>query len=94
VAKKALEGGGYGARLALEGVPNETRRPLPDGNSQQLMRAASGKEQDVSARPDVLPHSRHATERLAVVTASLPELPAESGCARLADTYGIPVKRH
>ena len=85
VAKKALEAVAYRARLALEGVPNETRRPLPDGNT-QFMRPLPGKSR-MYPETDVYP-IRVTPERLAAVRASLPELPAET-VRRLADTYGI-----
>jgi glutamyl-tRNA(Gln) amidotransferase subunit E len=85
VAKKALFEVVRRARLALSGVPPETRRALPDGNS-QYMRPLPGKSR-MYPETDVYP-LRISKEQLALVERTLPELPSET-LERLAKEYGL-----
>ena len=85
VARKALLEVIRRARLALDGVPPETRRPLPDGNS-QYMRPLPGKSR-MYPETDVYP-LRITRERLDEVARTLPELPAET-IERLGREYGL-----
>jgi len=73
------------ARLALVGVPGETRDPLPDGRS-RYSRPLPGRDR-MYPETDV-PPVPVASERLEKVRAHLPETP-EARRARLAAAYGL-----
>lgn len=85
VAYKALEAVMLRVRLACDGVPNETRRPLPDGTS-QYMRPLPGRSR-MYPETDVYPITV-SCEMLEQVRSTLPELPSER-TKRLCDTYGM-----
>ncbi|HHN81361.1 MAG TPA: Glu-tRNA(Gln) amidotransferase subunit GatE, partial [Methanomicrobia archaeon] len=73
------------SRLAIGGVPHETRRPMPDGTS-QYMRPLPGKSRmypETDVYPIVVEDGM--LERL---RSTLPELPAER-IERLCEKYGI-----
>jgi len=73
------------AHFAIEGVPNETRRPLPDGNS-QYMRPLPGRSRmypETDIYPVVVPDAE-----LKMLQENLPELPEEK-IKRLCSSYGI-----
>jgi len=84
-ASRALEEVIRRSRLAIEGVPHETRRPMPDGTS-QYMRPLPGKSR-MYPETDIYPIvvEDRMLERL---RSALPELPAER-IDRLCENYGI-----
>jgi glutamyl-tRNA(Gln) amidotransferase subunit E len=74
------------ARAALEGVPGETRDPLPDGRS-RFSRPLPGRDR-MYPETDI-PPIPITTERLDRLRAALPERPQELE-ERLARTHGLP----
>jgi glutamyl-tRNA(Gln) amidotransferase subunit E len=74
------------ARAALEGIPGETRDPLPDGRT-RYSRPLPGRDR-MYPETDVAPIAIPA-ERLARLRRSLPERP-EALRARLERTHGLP----
>jgi len=84
-ARKALSEVLRRANMAMVGVPNETRRPLPDGNS-QYMRPLPGKSR-MYPETDVYPFTIP-DELMRDVVSNLPELP-EDRISRLVSEHGI-----
>jgi len=87
-ATLALERVALRARAAVEGVPGETRDPLPDGRT-RYSRPLPGRDR-MYPETDIPPIPVTA-ERLARLRSHLPELPAELE-ARLAGTLGLPTE--
>ncbi len=83
--RRALAAVAKRAQAALEGVPGETRDPLPDGRS-RYSRPLPGRDR-LYPETDV-PPIPVSPERLARLRASLPERPAASR-ARLAREHGL-----
>lgn len=84
-ARAALKAAVERANEALEGVPEETRDPLPDGTS-RYSRPLPGAER-MYPETDVPPITIDQDRRERIMN-SLPELPAER-TARLSKEYGI-----
>ena len=84
-AKKALREVLQRAREAIEGVPEETRRALPDGNT-QYMRPLPGKAR-MYPETDI-PPIMITEEMKSEILANLPELPQER-VERYVREYGI-----
>jgi len=84
-AEAALRAAVDRAYMALDGVPEETRDPLPDGSS-SYSRPLPGAAR-MYPETDVPPITL-APERLSRIAANLPELP-EVRTARIASAYGI-----
>ena len=84
-AKKALREVLQRAREAIEGVPEETRRALPDGNT-QYMRPLPGKAR-MYPETDI-PPIMITDEMKSEILANLPELPQER-VERYVREYGI-----
>jgi len=76
------------ARAALEGVPGETRDPLPDGRT-RFSRPLPGRDR-MYPETDI-PPIRITEERLLRLRAQLPERPRELE-ERLARTHGLPLE--
>ena len=84
-ADAALKAAAERARTALDGVPEETRDPLPDGSSafSRPLPGAGRMYPETDVRP--IPIS---PQRMAQIGANLPELP-EQTINRFVNTYGI-----
>jgi glutamyl-tRNA(Gln) amidotransferase subunit E len=76
------------ARAALEGVPGETRDPLPDGRT-RFSRPLPGRDR-MYPETDI-PPIRITAERLERLRSALPERPQELE-ERLARTHGLPLE--
>ncbi|MCI4346743.1 MAG: Glu-tRNA(Gln) amidotransferase GatDE subunit E, partial [Thermoplasmata archaeon] len=85
VALRALASVRRRALLAFEGVPPETRDPLPDGRT-RYSRPLPGRDR-MYPETDVPPIPILAA-RLEAILRALPELPAVTA-ARLAETHGV-----
>jgi glutamyl-tRNA(Gln) amidotransferase subunit E len=84
-AQAALESAMLRANMALEGVPEETRDPLPDGSTtySRPLPGASRMYPETDVRPIVV-----SEERLIKVRSELPELP-EATVRRFVKSYGL-----
>jgi glutamyl-tRNA(Gln) amidotransferase subunit E len=85
IARRALHEVRQRAREALEGIPSETRDPLPDGRT-RYSRPLPGRDR-MYPETDVPPVPVD-PERLRVLRAHLPERPREAR-ARLVDRYSL-----
>ena len=85
-AEAALKAAAERARTALDGVPEETRDPLPDGSSafSRPLPGAGRMYPETDVRPIPI-----TPERMAEIGAHLPELP-EQTINRFVNSYGIP----
>ena len=84
-AEAALMAAAERARMALEGVPEETRDPQPDGSSSfsRPLPGAGRMYPETDVRPIPITH-----ERMIEIGSNLPELP-EQTINRFVSTYGI-----
>jgi len=87
-ARAALNRVARRSRAAVEGIPGETRDPLPDGRT-RYSRPLPGRDR-MYPETDIPPIAIRA-DRLDRLRAQLPERPAELE-ARLARSHGIPIE--
>ena len=84
-AKAALESAMERANMALDGVPEETRDPQPDGSTtySRPLPGASRMYPETDVKPIVV-----SAERLRTIRSKLPELPEET-VKRFVKSYGL-----